>query len=300
MKIAIVGASGVLGQQLVPRLLGSGHSVVALARNPEKLSIRSSKLNKVPIDLLSTHAESELDGALHGCDAAIHIATAIPQNPMLKGAWDDNTRIRTEGTRMLLAACRRHEVRRYLQQSIVLAYPDCGEREIVEAEPLDRGETRKMIAGPVIEMEQQITELPNTELEWCILRCGSFLGEGTFEQAAIARLLSQQSPTVRGGQHFLSLVHVVDVAEAFLVALERARPESVYNVCAPALRQRDYLAELARRVGAAPPGDVDSGMAISHRCSAAAIKRDLGWQAVRGVYPPPKVIRTQSNHSFSN
>ena len=60
------------------------------------------------------------------CSAVVHAATAISRDFAAPGAWDANTRLRTEGTRLLLEASLSAGVDAYLQQSITLAYPEAG------------------------------------------------------------------------------------------------------------------------------------------------------------------------------
>src|SRR5690242_6287230 len=98
MRIAIVGATGVLGRVLVPLLLREGHTVRALVRSPQKMPT-ARNLESVACDLLSADEPSHLPGLLIGCETVIHIATAIPRDSSVPGAWNINTRLRTEGTR---------------------------------------------------------------------------------------------------------------------------------------------------------------------------------------------------------
>lgn len=44
MKISVLGATGPSGQQTVLEALERGYSVVALVRNPEKLTVKDDKL----------------------------------------------------------------------------------------------------------------------------------------------------------------------------------------------------------------------------------------------------------------
>src|SRR5947209_13336979 len=129
MRVFVVGATGVLGRALVPLLLARGHAVRALARSPERARpLAEAGTDVVPGDLLEPELATRLPGLLAGCQAVIHAATAIPRDAAAPGAWDATTRLRTEGTRRLLDAALATGAGRYLQQSIVMAYPDGGDR----------------------------------------------------------------------------------------------------------------------------------------------------------------------------
>ncbi len=66
MKIAIVGASGNVGQRLVKEATDRGHEVIAIARNPGSIEA-SDKVKVVQADVTSAEGASALEGA----DAAI-------------------------------------------------------------------------------------------------------------------------------------------------------------------------------------------------------------------------------------
>ncbi|KRP50393.1 NAD(P)-dependent oxidoreductase [Pseudomonas poae] len=73
-KIAIIGATGRAGSQLLEEALRRGHSVVAIARNTEKLVPRAGVTVK-QVDALDAHA---LQQAVSGSDmviSAAHFAT---------------------------------------------------------------------------------------------------------------------------------------------------------------------------------------------------------------------------------
>ena len=105
MNVCVVGATGVLGRSLVPLLLENEFAVRALARfTDEKRSRLPRSADCRTFDLLSDDAPQQLPSLLHGFDAVLHIATAIPTDFTAPGAWDLNTRLRTVGTQRLLDA----------------------------------------------------------------------------------------------------------------------------------------------------------------------------------------------------
>ncbi len=59
MKLAVFGATGPTGQQVVKQALEQGHSVTALARTPEKLRIQHSSLRIVKGNVLDMAAVEE-------------------------------------------------------------------------------------------------------------------------------------------------------------------------------------------------------------------------------------------------
>ncbi|MDF9755356.1 NAD(P)-dependent oxidoreductase [Pseudomonas hunanensis] len=76
-KIAIIGATGRAGSQLLEEAQRRGHSVVAIARNPSALQGRDG----VTVKALDAKDSAALQAAVTGCDAvlsAAHFSTIEP------------------------------------------------------------------------------------------------------------------------------------------------------------------------------------------------------------------------------
>lgn len=83
MKIAIIGATGFVGPNVVTEALNRGHEVTAFARNPEKLELSHDNLTKQAVDVYNTEILAQL---LLGHDAVISTFNAGWTNPNL---YDD-------------------------------------------------------------------------------------------------------------------------------------------------------------------------------------------------------------------
>lgn len=286
MRIFIVGGTGVLGRALIPLLLARGDAVRLLARGPKAArTIFGDAVEIVPGDLLATDAET-LAGQLAGCDATVHIATAIPRDFSAPAAWDLNTQLRTEGTRRLLDASLAAGVLCYLQESIVMAYPDGGDRWLDESTPLDDSPGRTAICAPVIAMEAMVRAVPTDRMAWCILRGGRFVGPGTFQESLIADLRAANVTIPGDGNNWISPVHVADMAAAFALSLVAAPGGTTFNITGEPIREGDYNDRLAALLGvAAPPRDPARAMPPSYRCTNGAARRRLSWFPAHSIWP---------------
>jgi nucleoside-diphosphate-sugar epimerase len=288
MKVALVGATGILGRALIPQLLAK-HEIRALARKPEAIRAQfGTQVEALECDLLAPGIADRLPALLAGCEVVIHAATAIP--PVVDmgkpGAWDANTRLRLEGTAHLLAATLQVGAQVYLQQSITMAYPDCGDRWISEDVPFRTSDNGTLVNETVIEMERQVRATPTNQLRWSILRGSVFVGKGTFQDDLIARLRAGTEKVACEGKAYISLIHFEDMASAFVSAIDRAPAGSTFNICDKPLRQRDYLDRLAEAVGAPkPPRDPAAPCPLSQRCANQAAQTALGWTPTHGVIP---------------
>ena len=76
-RIAVLGATGVYGRHLLPRLAADGYRVRALVRKPEAATIATA----CGAELAATDIfdEASLRAGLVGCDVAINLATSLPR-----------------------------------------------------------------------------------------------------------------------------------------------------------------------------------------------------------------------------
>jgi uncharacterized protein len=68
MRVAIIGATGLIGVGLVPEAASRGHRVTALCRHPEQVPVRDN-VAAVACDIFETETLTEI---LRGHDAVIH------------------------------------------------------------------------------------------------------------------------------------------------------------------------------------------------------------------------------------
>ncbi len=276
MRVVVVGATGVLGRNVLPRLIERGHAVRAVVRRPEQAYLLERLGVEATLgDILDP---ASLDRAVAGCEAALHLSTAVPR-PGAALHWDMNDRIRREGTRHLLAAATRGGARRYVQQSIALVYGDHGACIVDEATPL----APVPVAQSAADMEGQVRA---SALDWRILRGGIFYGPGTGREKgwrAAARAGTLRAPG--DGSDLVSLIHVADMARVVVLALDEGPSRATYNVVDDApVAWRDLYGYVAVQEGGPDPMCGGPAMLPSLGCGNARLKADLGWQPAYPTY----------------
>lgn len=286
MKIAVAGATGVLGRSLVPLLLNHGYEVLSLVRSVSKAKkVLPSQAEIAEYDLLSDDIADKLSSLLKGSYCTVHIATSIPSDFNKPGAWDINNRLRTEGTKKLIDASLKAGVKRYIQQSIVMAYRDGGNEWINEEHPLDDSPERGLICKPVIEMESFVKNIPESKMDWFILRGGIFVGKNTFQEKTIKDLKDGLNIVTGNGENYVSFVHVADMADAFLKAIENETANLTLNIVDKPVRQIEYLKKLAEKISAIEPVQNHSlPSPPSFRCSNLKAQYVINWKSARGIY----------------
>lgn len=156
MRVFVAGASGVIGVRLVPLLVADGHLVAGMTRTPAKTDrLRDLGAEPVVCDVFDAPAlERAVVG--FGAQAVVHQLTDLPDSvDQIPAFAQRNNRIRTQGTRNLIAAARAAGATRFLAQSIAWTPPTGGEA-VAEHERL------VLDAGGVV------------------IRYGTFYGPGTY------------------------------------------------------------------------------------------------------------------------
>jgi uncharacterized protein YbjT (DUF2867 family) len=116
MKVLVVGATGGTGRATIEALVKRGHRVTAFSRHAESLEPKSDRVTLLNGD--ATKPE-DVDRAVAGHDAVI-ITLGITENPIrvrLFGAAGTPNDVRSAGTRNVIAAMRKHGVKRLVVQS---------------------------------------------------------------------------------------------------------------------------------------------------------------------------------------
>jgi nucleoside-diphosphate-sugar epimerase len=186
MRIFLAGASGVIGQRLIPRLLQAGHVVGGLTRSPSKTELLSH-LGAEPI-LCDVFDREALIQAVRDFkpDVVLNELTDLPDDAtQISDLADRNARIRTEGTRNLIEAARRSGSPKILAQSVAWQLPDGPDaRAVAELERSVLAEGGVVLRygqfyGPGTYNEERPPEGPRVDIDRAAERTVEALGEPT-------------------------------------------------------------------------------------------------------------------------
>src|SRR5215216_5958443 len=300
MKVLVAGATGALGKQLVPRLVGRGHKVVGTTRSESKCAaIFDLGATPAVVDALDADQVARVVAEAEP-EVIVHELTALSGDLDLRHferTFAETNRLRTEATDHLLAAGRAVGARRFVAQSFgAFRWARTGGPVLTEADPLDPdppGALRPVVQA-LLHMERAVTGI-----EWgegLALRYGGFYGPGTSISRApdavmAAPIRKRRFPIVGDGGGVFSHIHVEDAAAGTAVAVERGRPGVYYVVDDEPAPVREWLPVLASALGAKPPrrvphwlGRLAAGematlmMTEARGASNEKAKRELGWQ----------------------
>src|SRR2546427_11040522 len=103
LSIAVLGATGVYGRHLVPRLVARGYRVRALVRRPEAGAIAAAC--GAELFVADVFDAASLRAGLEGCDVGINLATSLPR-PSGRGDHSTNDPVPRQGTPIWVPRCR--------------------------------------------------------------------------------------------------------------------------------------------------------------------------------------------------
>jgi nucleoside-diphosphate-sugar epimerase len=251
LTIAVLGANGVYGRQLLPRLVARGHHVRALVRRPDAAA--NAAACGAEVRAADVFDAASLRAGLAGCDVAVNLATSLPSPAKVGGDFAENDRVRREGTPIWIRACEDAGVPRVLQQSIAMvngAGDAWADEDTAFVPPANPAAVDAIAAA--LAMEAMVRA---SRLEWLVLRGGLFYGPGTgFDEDWFARARAGKLRLPGEGTDWVSLVHVADMAAATVLALDRwpARRALIVADDRP-VQWRELLSFVAASVAGPPP-----------------------------------------------
>lgn len=245
MRVFMTGGTGLVGSALAEALVARGDTVVIVSRamraGPDGMEFVPGR----------TTAPGAWEAGLEGCDAVVHLAG----EPIPSWRWGalHQRRVaesRVMGTHELVRAIGEMERRPrvLVSASSVDVYP-WDEEDTRFAEDAAPGEHPLALVCRAWEDEARGARMHG--LRVVLLRSGIVIGRGTrsFKNLATPWKLFFRGPMGSGEQWF-SWVHIDDVVNAYLWALDDAELAGPVNLVAPgAIRQGDFARAVAAVLG---------------------------------------------------
>lgn len=281
-RVFLTGATGYLGSAIGARLARAGREVIGLTRSEDRVPWLESLGMEAVVGSLDQ--PDAWIGRLKNADAIVH-AAADPQNT---AAQDQRL---LEAVRAAMIDGR---VKRLLYTSGIWVHGDSGDGVIDESTPLAPLAISKWRAAH----EEVALDYIENGLETVILRPGIVYGESRgilgdwWREARDRHTVTYPG----GGTQRWPLVHRDDVSEAYLLALEHAKPGSRFLLADESRHTAREIAEAIARVTGATAqawpreqvleklGGYGEALLTSQRVTSAAARRELGWVPLHGSF----------------
>ena len=230
MRVAVTGASGLIGSALVPVLREASHEVLSLVRRtPTSADEARWDPDARTIDV----------DALQGIDAIVHLA-----GENIGQRWTETSRrrildSRVRGTRLVAETAAALDPQPALLAASAMGfYGQQGDQEFTESSPRGQG----FLADVVDAWEQSAEVAREAGVRVAQFRQGLVLSK---DGGALGRMMLPfrlgVGGRIGGGRQWWSWVAIDDLAAAYLFVLERPL-DGVYNLAAPGVvRNADFV-----------------------------------------------------------
>ncbi|MDJ0754316.1 MAG: NAD-dependent epimerase/dehydratase family protein [Ardenticatenaceae bacterium] len=286
MKIFLTGATGYIGGHLAKKLQESGYELIGLARSDRSAQLLEEKNIEVHRGDLQ-RLEMLKSGAVKA-DAVIH--SAMP-NPADFSDLSELGRIAIQAQAAIIEGLAGQN-KIFIATSGTGAYGDTGEQLVDETSPYASDDSMRLFGI----MEEEILKGKSQNVRTMIIRPSIVYGHGGSDPVLKLIQSIQQlgyGYYVEAAQSHVSTVHVDDLANLYLLALERAPVGEVFNAVGEIVPTKELVASATTAAnvnGEMRPLTVDEVMKQGFianylvgnmRVSAEKAKQMLGWRPNR-------------------
>jgi nucleoside-diphosphate-sugar epimerase len=291
MRIFLTGASGYIGSAVGERLRAAGHQVIGLARSDASATkLRQASISPVPGDFANP---SSIGAAARSADGTISLATTY--DPKIDGPAVDAILNALAGSN-----------KPFIYTSGIWSYGDTRGEVVDENSP-----TRPAALVAWRQMvEDRVLQAADRGIRTAVIQPAIVYGRGGGIPAGFVESARSQGAAqfVGNGENRWPFVHVDDLADLYLLALEKAPPGTLLlGVSGPSYQVRDVAAAASRGAGAegrtaAWPleearktlGPYADALALDQRASGKRAETLLGWRPSR-----PDVLEELERGSYA-
>jgi nucleoside-diphosphate-sugar epimerase len=281
MKVFVTGATGYIGSTVCEALGKAGHKVIGLARSPEaveKLSQRGIEPHRGELK-----DKDSLRAAARTADAVVHAASpSDATSAEMDGILLDAVLAELKGTK-----------KPFLYTSGIWVIGATGENVADEHSPLHPA----AIVAWRVACEQRALDSAKDGIRSIVIRPGIVYGHGGGIPATMIRSAKLRGAVqfVGNGENHWPVVHVQDIADLYVRALEKAEPGSLYHGAEKDSAKVREVAQAASE-GAGIPGKVAAwpleearktlgpfadALALDQQISSERARKILGWNPRR-------------------
>lgn len=278
-KVLISGGSGLLGSEITERLLSKGIEVA-------HLSTRKSYTREGVDVYFWNPAEQKIDeAAFEGVDVVVHLAGAgIADKAWTTARKKEIIDSRVESSKLLMDYINnsQHHIQHFIGASAIGFYGSKGGVLTEEMKPGDD------FLAEVCQLWEGSYAITNPSVRKTILRIGIVLAEEGGALPEMTKTLPFFVGVLGSGDQVYSWIHLNDLAEMFLFAIESNSISGTFNAVAPNPRTQKEIAKTIAKLRStislpAPKfglklvlGEMSSVLFLSQDCSAQKIQ-DAGF-----------------------
>lgn len=270
-RVAVTGATGMVGGRVVRRLVARGDDVVALVRRPDD-ALAALGVRQVTGDL--AELGSTAGELLEGAAGAVHLGAAVSA-AALGVTMEQGRAVNHDGTRALVDAALRTGARLVNVSTGAIYDREAAGELIVESSPLKA--SGDPYALTKIAAEQEVARGVEQGLSAMTLRPPAILGTGPTSVwgTRIPEMVRDGTVPVRPFATTLAWIHADDLADVLVAAVE-ADAQEVVNAVGGHTTWGDYVERVRALFPGAPPVADPPGEAWTGRFATDRLPAVLG------------------------
>ncbi|MBN3894682.1 MAG: TIGR01777 family protein [Nostoc sp. NOS(2021)] len=296
MKVAITGATGLVGSRLVQRLHAEGHKIVVLTRNTTfaQKVFPSEAFANLEIVAYTPNASGSWQSVIASCDGVVNLAG----EPIGEGRWTPERKqeilnSRKLGTQKIVEAIAKANPKpAVLISASAIGYYGTSETATFDETSLSGNDFLAQVSQA---WEAEARKVKDAGVRLVILRFGIVLGNG----GALGKMISPfklfAGGPIGSGRQWFSWIHVDDLVNLILQALTKPEIEGVYNATAPNPVRMADLSQTLGRVMNRPSWLPVPAFAIEALLGDGAIVVLEGQQVI-----PKRTVETGFDYKYPN
>lgn len=274
MKALVTGASGFTGSHLVKLLLARGDSVIGLVRKSSNVSrLADCDVTFVYGDITDRAALTE---AMTDVDVVFHIAAYVELG-IVNAA--EMQRVNVEGTRAVLEVAKAVNLPKMIYCSTIGIFGDTQGKVIDETFQRTQADFSSAYDRTKYEAQQLVDQAVKAG-QWIasVLPSGIFGKDDPHFLPVLNAFRKGRLKVWAGGDRVTGIVHVDDLAEAMILAVDRGKSGEYYIISAGDLTTREMFEIFSQVTGIPAPREAPEPLVRLVASILEPIGRIAGWQ----------------------
>ncbi|HUU64290.1 MAG TPA: TIGR01777 family oxidoreductase [Dehalococcoidia bacterium] len=257
MRVLITGGTGLIGKALAMELVGRGHDVTLLSRDPKKAI---GLPDEVRIERWDAHTADGWASLVDGAGAIVNLSG----ENIAAGRWTPERKRRIRESRLNAGQAVVRAIETVpnkpgvvVQASGIGIYGDCGDEEVTEETPPGHD----FLAQFAIEWEHSTSRLQNLGVRWLAIRTGVVLSSAG---GALGRMILPRYFYARrfgSGLQWFPWIHIADEVGAISFLIENEAAYGSFNLSAPnPVTNAMFCERLGKELGRPVPIPIPSSL----------------------------------------
>lgn len=272
MKALVTGANGFTGSHLVKALLKRGDSVIGFVRR----SSNTSRLSDCSIDYAYGDITDRisLTEAMRDVDVVFHTAAYVELGIVNAAEME---RVNVEGTRTVLEAAKAVSLPKLIYCSTIGIFGDTQGKVIDETFQRTQKDFSSAYDRTKYQAQQLIDQAEGLSIV-SLLPSGIFGNDDPHFMPVLNAFRKGRLKVWAGGSRVTGIVHVDDLAEAMILAVDRGKSGDYYIISAGDLTTREMFEIFSRETGISAPREAPEPLVRLVANVLDPIGRLSGWQ----------------------